>query len=84
MLDIGVALTVVVVDDAGIDAVKPGDRVVILDDLLATGGTMAASVDLLQEVGAEVAGAACIIELRFLEGRNKLDVPVETLIQYDS
>jgi adenine phosphoribosyltransferase len=66
------------------DAVQPGDRVVILDDLLATGGTLAASVDLLQEVGAEVAGAACIIELSFLDGRSKVDIPVESLIQYES
>jgi len=66
------------------DAVQPGDRVVILDDLLATGGTLAASVDLLQDVGAEVAGAACIIELSFLDGRSKVDIPVESLIQYES
>ena len=66
------------------DAIKPGDRVVILDDLLATGGTLAASVDLLQDVGAEVAGAACIIELSFLDGRSKVDIPVESLIQYES
>ena len=52
--------------------------------LLATGGTLAASVDLLQDVGAEVAGAACIIELSFLDGRSKVDIPVESLIQYES
>lgn len=66
------------------DAIQPGDRVVILDDLLATGGTMAASVDLLREVGAEVVGAACIIELSFLNGREKLDIPLESLVQYES
>ncbi len=66
------------------DAVQPGERVVVLDDLLATGGTLAASVDLLQDVGAEVAGAACIIELNFLDGRSKVDIPVESLIQYES
>lgn len=65
-------------------AVKEGQRVVVLDDLLATGGTLAASVDLLREVGADVRGAACIIELSFLNGRSRLDVPVETLISYDS
>ena len=65
------------------DAVAPGQRVVVMDDLLATGGTMAASVNLLRQVGADVRGAACIIELNFLKGRERLDVPVTTLIQYD-
>ncbi len=65
------------------DAVEPGQRVVILDDLLATGGTAAAAVELLRSVGAEVSGAAFIIELSFLGGRQKLDLPVHTLIAYD-
>lgn len=65
------------------DAVEPGQRVVILDDLLATGGTLAASVELLRKVGAEVVGAACIIELAFLGGRSKLDIPFTSLICYD-
>jgi adenine phosphoribosyltransferase len=65
------------------DAVVPGQRVVILDDLLATGGTAAAAVHLLRSVGAEVAAAAFIIELSFLAGRDKLDLPVHTLISYD-
>jgi adenine phosphoribosyltransferase len=66
------------------DAIKKGARVVLVDDLLATGGTMAAAVKLLQQVGGEVPAAACVIELTFLEGRKKLDVPVETLLKYDS
>lgn len=66
------------------NAVKPGQRVVILDDLLATGGTLAASVELFRKIGAEVTGAACIIELTFLNGRSRLDVPVDVLIAYDS
>ena len=66
------------------DAVAPGQRVVVLDDLLATGGTMAASLNLLRGVGAEVVGAACIIELTFLEGRKRLDVPFDALLSYDS
>lgn len=66
------------------DAIQPGDRVVILDDLLATGGTLGASVNLLRDVGAEVPGAACIIELSFLEGRSKVDISVVSLIQYES
>jgi len=65
------------------EAVKPGQRVVVMDDLLATGGTMAASVDLLRRVGADVRAAACIIELAFLGGRQKLDVPTISLISYD-
>jgi len=65
------------------DCVKPGQRVVILDDLLATGGTLAASVDLFNKVGAEVVGTTCIIELTFLGGRKKLDVPFDALASYD-
>lgn len=67
-----------------VDAVARGHRVVVLDDLLATGGTMAAAVALLRSVGAEVVGAACIIELAFLNGRGKLDVPFESVARYDS
>jgi adenine phosphoribosyltransferase len=66
------------------DAVHKGSRVVLVDDLLATGGTMAAAVTLLESVGAVVPVAACIIELTFLEGRKRLKVPVETLLRYDS
>ncbi|OHC73272.1 MAG: adenine phosphoribosyltransferase [Rhodospirillales bacterium RIFCSPLOWO2_12_FULL_58_28] len=65
------------------DAVAPGQRVMILDDLLATGGTLAASCELFRSVGAEVVGAACIIELTFLNGRSKLDVPFNALVAYD-
>ena len=66
------------------DAVIPGQRVVVVDDLLATGGTMAAGIELLRMVGAEVPAAATLIELTFLNGRKRLDVPVDTLIAYDS
>ena len=65
------------------DAVTPGQRVVILDDLLATGGTLAAATELFRKVGADVVGAACIIELSFLNGRDKLDIPCSTLVTYD-
>lgn len=64
--------------------IKPGQRVVVLDDLLATGGTLAASIALLRRVGADVVGAACIIELTFLKGRSRLDVPFSSLIAYNS
>ena len=66
------------------DAIRPGQRVVILDDLLATGGTMAASIELLRQVGADVRSAACIIELTFLKGRDRIDMPISVLMQYDS
>jgi len=66
------------------DAIKRGARAVLVDDLLATGGTLAAAVTLLETVGAVVPAAACVIELTFLEGRKKLTVPVETLLKYDS
>jgi adenine phosphoribosyltransferase len=66
------------------DAIRPGQRVVVLDDLLATGGTLAAAIRLLGKVGAEVAAAACIIELGFLKGRDRLDVPFNALISYES
>jgi len=66
------------------DAVHPGQRVVVVDDLLATGGTMAAGISLLRQVGAVVPAAAALIELTFLNGRQKLDVPFETLVAYNS
>ena len=67
-----------------VDAVQPGTRVVVVDDLLATGGTLAAGIELLQQVGADVVAASVIIELTFLHGRQKLNVPTEALVQYDS
>lgn len=66
------------------DAIQPGTRVVVVDDLLATGGTLAAGIELLQQVGADVVAATVIIELSFLHGRQKLNVPTEALVQYDS
>jgi len=65
------------------DAVAPGQRVVVLDDLLATGGTMNAAARLLRHCGAEVLAGACLIELAFLNGRAKLDIPIKTLVSYD-
>ncbi len=66
------------------DAVKPGQRVLISDDLLATGGTAAATVELVRKLGGEVAGAAFAVELTFLNGRKKLPgIDAFSLIQYD-
>jgi adenine phosphoribosyltransferase len=65
-------------------AVEPGQRVVIVDDLLATGGTLKAAADLLNRIGANVVGGACIMELAFLEGRARLDIPFVSLLSYDA
>ena len=66
------------------DAIEPGQRVVVIDDLLATGGTMNASTQLLRKLGADVRAGACIVELTFLKGRQRLDIPFTSLVQYDS
>jgi adenine phosphoribosyltransferase len=54
------------------DAVKPGEKVLLVDDLLATGGTAAAAIKLLDALGADLVGASFLIELKFLAGREKL------------
>ena len=65
------------------DAVKPGQKVVIVDDLLATGGTAKAIVDMVEGVGAEVVSLNFLIELGFLKGRDVLEgYKVETVIHY--
>ena len=67
------------------DAVKPGDRVLLVDDLLATGGTVRAMVDLLRSVEAVPVGVACVIELSFLKPRAVLGgLRVESLIQVEA
>ena len=65
------------------DAVRPGERVVVVDDLLATGGTFGAGIELLRRIGADVRGAVCIVELAFLGGRQRIDAPVISLVSYD-
>jgi adenine phosphoribosyltransferase len=66
------------------DAVSPGKRVLIVDDLLATGGTAAAAARMVHELGGEVVGLGFVVELTFLNGRRKLDgQDVFSLIQYD-
>jgi adenine phosphoribosyltransferase len=66
------------------DAIKPGTRVLVNDDLLATGGTAKAKVDLVEQLGGEVIGLAFVIELAFLNGRDRLQgYDVFSLIQYE-
>lgn len=68
------------------DALKPGDRVLVIDDLLATGGTAVAACNLVKKVGAEVVASAFIIELDPLKGREKIEnsgVKVVSMLNYD-
>ena len=65
------------------DAVKMGERVLVVDDLIATGGTAAATVHLLRQLGGEIVGCAFLVELMSLEGREKLDgCTVHSLLSY--
>jgi adenine phosphoribosyltransferase len=66
------------------DGIRPGQRVLAVDDLLATGGTMAATLRLIEQLGGHVVGVAFLIELAFLHGREKLkNYPLHSLIIYD-
>lgn len=65
------------------DAFRPGERVLIVDDVLATGGTARATAELVERIGGKVVGIACLIELDFLKGREKLDgYDLFTLLRY--
>jgi len=65
------------------DALHPGSRVLIVDDLIATGGTASATAELLQQIGCQLVGFGFIIELKDLGGRQRLpDVPIVTLVEY--
>ena len=67
-----------------LDAIQPGQRVVLVDDLLATGGTMEATIKLVKELGGEIAGLAFAIELDFLRGRERFkEYDVFSLLHYD-
>ena len=67
------------------DAITPGEKVLIVDDLLATGGTAQATVNLINRLGGEIAGIAFLIELSFLNGRQKLNgYDVFSLMEYDA
>ena len=67
-----------------IDAIKAGEKVIIHDDLLATGGTAKAATELVLELGGEVIGYSFIIELSFLSGKDQLleGIPIHYIIQY--
>lgn len=66
------------------DAIRPGQKVLVVDDLLATGGTMAATLRLIERLGGEVVGTAFLLELAFLKGRDRLrGYDVDALITYD-
>ena len=65
------------------DAIQPGQRVLIVDDLLATGGTVKGTIELVERLHGEVAGLAFLVELDFLKGRDRLDGRrVTSVIQY--
>lgn len=65
------------------DAITPGQRVLIADDLLATGGTIATTINLIEQLGGIVVGAAFLIELTYLDGRSKLDgIDITSLVKY--
>ena len=65
------------------DAIQPGERVLLLDDLLATGGTAAAAIDLLNRLEAKIVGAGFLIELEGLQGRQRIaGPPVHSLVRY--
>ncbi len=65
------------------DSVKPGQRVLVVDDLLATGGTIGATIDMVEQMGGTVVGAAFLIELKELEGRKHLrGIDTKTLMEF--
>ncbi|MEI6568779.1 MAG: adenine phosphoribosyltransferase [Verrucomicrobiota bacterium] len=66
-----------------VDALKPGSRVLLIDDLLATGGTAGAAASLIRKLGAEILEMSFLIELKFLDGRKRLgDCPIRSLLSY--
>lgn len=67
------------------DAIKPGDRVLVIDDLLATGGSASAACHLIEKLGGDIVGLAFLVELRFLNGRSRLAAyDIFSMIQYDA
>ncbi|MCB9669377.1 MAG: adenine phosphoribosyltransferase [Alphaproteobacteria bacterium] len=64
------------------DAIAPGERVLVVDDLLATGGTARATIDLVRELGGVVTELVVLSELTFLDGRKRIDCPVRALVSF--
>ncbi len=64
------------------DAIFQGQKALLVDDVLATGGTAKAAIELIRNLGGEVTGAQFLVELDFLNGRKKLDVPVHSIVHY--
>lgn len=65
-----------------VDSISPGERVVLVDDLIATGGSASAAIEMIERLGGEVVGASFLIELHFLRGRERLKPPVHTHLVY--
>lgn len=65
------------------DAIQPGQKILIADDLLATGGTISTTIGLINQLGGEIVGAAFLIELSYLNGRDKLNgIDIASLVTY--
>ena len=65
------------------DSIRPGQKVLIVDDLIATGGTLEATIRLVEQLGGEVVGVLVLMELKGLKGRDKIKCPVYSAIQYE-
>ena len=66
------------------DDIKPGMKIVVVDDLIATGGTLEAAVQLLEQLGAKVVKVVCLLELKGLHGRDRIKTcPAETVVAYE-
>jgi adenine phosphoribosyltransferase len=70
--------------EAHVDAIQPGERVLVVDDLLATGGTASGAVDLVRRLRGTLVATAFVVELAFLRGRERLgNIPIQSLVSYD-
>ena len=66
------------------DAISEGENILIVDDLLATGGTVKAMIDLIRKLGGHLVELAFLVELEFLEGRKGIDIPIFSIVKYSS
>ena len=65
------------------DSIKPGDKVLVVDDLIATGGTIQAGINLIEKLGGEVVATVVLMELAGLNGREKISSPLLSVIKYE-